>query len=168
MNADELRQQTAQQIETAFAQTPYPGDDKVAVYARYGHSLADDLRGKHWREVPLEVLYAHRWEIFLLTPETFRFYSPVFMLAALYHPNEVESLSDNLIFSLTPQREEHIHNYQAGEYNDYFSRRAAAYSAEEKAAVLAFLRAFAILYAEVPLVYDIDLNRQTIAFWQRA
>lgn len=164
----ELREQIARQIELAFADTPYPGDENVAAYARYGRSIAEALRGKHWSEVTLESLFQHRWEIFLLNADTFRFYVPVFMLAALYHFDEIEILADNLIFSLTPQREEHIHNYFAGELNDYFSRRAAAFSAQEKNALRVFLNAYITLYGDQPLVYDIDLTEQTLAFWQRA
>src|SRR5215470_1697678 len=155
-------QQTAQLIETAFAETPYPGDDKVAAYARYGRSIADALRGKHWSEVPVEALHRHRWEIFLLTPVTFRYYAPSFMLASLLYHEQMETLPDNLLFSLSPQRDEHIHNYFAGEYNDYFSRRAASFSPEERVAVLGFLEAFAELYPEPQRLYDIDLLGRTI------
>jgi len=161
-------QQTIQIIQSAFAETPYPGDDKVAAYARYGRSIADALRGKSWSDVPLDVLHRHRWEIFLLTPVTFRYYAPSFMLASLLYHEQMETLPDNLLFSLSPQREEHIHNYFAGEYNDYFSRRAASFSPEERGAVLAFLEAYAALYPEPQRLYDIDLLGITIPFWRRA
>jgi hypothetical protein len=164
----ELREQVTQHIHAAFANTPYPGDENVAAYARYGRSLADALRGQHWSEVTLEALIQHRWEIFLLNADTFRFYVPVFMLAALYHHDEVEILADNLIFSLTPQREEHVNNYLAGEFNDYFSKRVAAFEPAEKTTIRSFLDAFINLYGDQPLVYDIDLPTQTMAFWQRA
>ncbi|MBL8160684.1 MAG: hypothetical protein JNJ61_01780 [Anaerolineae bacterium] len=159
---------TEQQIRAAFAETPYPGDERVAAYARYGRSIADALRGKHWTEVELDVLHKHRWEIFLLTPETFRYYAPVFMLAALYHHDEIDSLPDNVLFSLTPQRDEHVANYFSGEHRDYFSRRAAAFVTEEKAAILAFVEGFAALYPQHQSIYDIDLLRVTIPFWRRA
>lgn len=164
----ELREQIAQQIQVGFAETPYPGDERVAAYARYGRSIADALRGKHWSQVGLDVLLQHRWEIFLLTPETFRFYVPVFMLAALYNHDEMDSLPDNLMFSLTPQRDEHIANYFAGEYRDYFSRRTAAFRVEERRAILAFIEGYAELYPHHPSIYDIDLHQVTIPFWRRA
>jgi hypothetical protein len=41
------------------------------------------LRGRHWRDVPRETLYAKRQELPLLTSEGFRFYLPAFLLAAL-------------------------------------------------------------------------------------
>jgi hypothetical protein len=157
-----------QLIENTFAQTPYPGDDRVAAYARYGRTIADTFRGKHWSEITLDMLVQHKWEIFLLTPETFRYYAPSFMLATLLNYDEVDTLPENLIFSLTPQREEHVHNYFAGELNDYFSRRAAAFNAEEKAAILQFLEIYAALYPAVHRLYDIDLAATTIPFWQRA
>jgi hypothetical protein len=164
----ETLEQVTAQIEAAFAETPYPGDENVAAYARYGRSIAETLRGKHWSEVELEDLYKHRWEIFLLTPETFRFYLPIFMLAALYHYEEMDSLAHNVIFSLTPQREEHISNYLNGQYNDYFSRRAAAFNRGEKEAILTFLQAFDRLHPGEQLIYDIQLLGVTIPFWVRA
>ncbi len=164
----ELMQQTAHVIQTNFAQTPYPGDEKVAAYARYGRTIADSLRGKHWSEVPLDVMVRHRWEIFLLTPVTFRFYAPSFMLATLMYYDQMDTLPDNLLFSLTPQRQEHINNYFAGELNDYFSRRAAAFNTEEKAAILAFVEAYAQLYPLPNRLYDVDLSGVTIPFWRQA
>jgi hypothetical protein len=168
MIAENLRDETAQVINSAFANTPYPGDENVTAYARYGRTIADALRGKHWQDVTLETLVQHRWEIFLLAPETFRYYLPVFMLGALYHYDDLDSLPANVIFSLTPQRQEHINNYFAGEYNDYFSRRAAAFNTPEKAAVVSFLEAFSQLYPPEDLLYDIDLAGNTLAFWKRA
>jgi Family of unknown function (DUF6714) len=157
-----------QLIEDTFTQTPYPGDDKVAAYARYGRSIADAFRGKHWSEITLDVLRQHRWEIFLLMPETFRYYVPSFMLATLLNFDDVDTLPDNLLFSLTPQREEHVHNYFAGELNDYFSRRVAAFNAEEKTAIVEFLEIYATLYPGVHRLYDIDLAGTTIPFWRQA
>lgn len=165
---DDLRDSLAQQIQNAFAETPYPGDDRVAAYARYGRSIADTLRGKHWADVELDSIYQHRWEIFLLTPETFRFYVPGFLLSVLYHHDEMDSLPDNLIFSLTPQRDEHVANYFAGEYRDYFSRRVAAFRVEEKRAILSFVETYPQLFAYHHLIYDIDIPKVTLPFWQRA
>ncbi len=162
------RETAAQAIHTAFAEVPYPGDDQVTAYARYGRSIADALRGKHWSEVTLDVLAQHRWEIFLLSPDTFRFYAPVFMLAALYHFDELDTFPHNVLFSLTPQREEHIHNYFAGEFNDYFSRRAAAFSREEKNAIRIFLETIAAMHPDEEWLYDIDLERMTLPFWRAA
>jgi hypothetical protein len=168
MNQETLREQVAQQIKEAFAETPYPGDEKVAAYARYGRTIADALRGKHWGDVPLDALVQHRWEIFLLTPESFRFYAPLFMLAALIYHTEMEAFADNLLFTLTPQREEHIDHYFAGIYTDYFSRRAAAFTQHERAAVLMFLETFAALYPHENSLYKVDLAGNTIPFWRRA
>ena len=164
----ETLHQVTQQIEAAFAETEYPGDERIAVFARVGRTLADVLRGKHWSEVTLEDLYKHRWEIFLLTPDTFHYYIPIFMLAALYHYEEMDSLAHNVIFSLSPQREEHISNYFNGQYNDYFSRRAAVFNRQEKLAILAFLEGFNQLHPGEKLIYDIQLIGVTIPFWARA
>lgn len=90
------------------------------------------------------------------------------MRAALLHHDKIGTVTDNLIFCLTPQSEEQISNYVAGEYNDYFSRRAAAFNAAEKIAILAFLDTFAAVYPLGYLLYDIDLVGKTIEFWRYA
>ncbi|MEZ4672334.1 MAG: DUF6714 family protein [Anaerolineae bacterium] len=163
---DTLTPRVAHQIEITFAETPYPGDDHIAGYQ--ADEIAAAFRGKHWRNLSPELLHKYRWDIFLLTPEAFRFYAPALMLAALLHHQQVGTVTDNLIFCLTPQSQDQINNYHAGEYNDYFSRRASAFNAAEKVAVLAFLDTFVAVYPLGYLLYNIDVMGSTVEFWRYA
>jgi hypothetical protein len=100
--ADKLRKL----IEAAFADTSYPGDARL-VYDNSGRHLecneiAAAFRGKHWKEVPLETLCYHSAGIFFLTPEAYRFYLPAYLLAALLHYNQADTLPDSVVFSLIP------------------------------------------------------------------
>ncbi len=163
---DTLQQRVARQIELAFSDTPYPGD--TAITAGDDESLAAALRGQKWQDVSHELLYRFRWDMFLFTPEGFRYFAPAMMRAALLKHDDIGTVTDNLIFCLTPQSQEQINNYVAGEYNDYFSRRAAAFNTTEKTAVLTFLDTFAAVYPLGYLLYDIDLVGTTIEFWKYA
>lgn len=166
--AETLQQRAAQQIAQAFETTPYPGDGHIALEGDEGSAIASALAGIHWQNLPLETILEYRWDIFLLTPEAFRFYAPALMIAALLHHDQIGTVTDNLIFCLTPQAQEQINNYFAGEFNDYFSRRAAAFSPVEKTAILTFLDTFAAVFPLGYLLYDIDLVGRTIEFWRYA
>jgi hypothetical protein len=163
--ADTLQQRVARQIELAFGDTPYPTEPLVG---SDGEALATALHGQRWQDVNHEILYRFRWDMFLLTPAGFRYFAPAMMRAALLQHDQIGTVTDNLIFCLTPQSEEQINNYVAGEYNDYFSRRAAAFNAAEKMAILTFLDTFAAVYPLGYLLYDIDLVGKTIEFWRYA
>ena len=160
-----LQARGARQIEQAFGETPYPAEPLVG---SDGEALAAALHGQRWQDVNDELLYKFRWDMFLLTPAGFRYFAPAMMRAALLHHDKIGTVTDNLIFCLTPQSEEQINNYVAGEYNDYCSRRAAAFNAAEKIAILAFLDTFAAVYPLGYLLYDIDLVGKTIEFWRYA
>ncbi len=160
-----LQQRVARQIELAFADAPYP--DELLIGAD-GEGLAAALNRQRWQDVSHELLYHYRWDMFLLTPAGFRYFAPAMMRAALLKHDDIGTVTDNLIFCLTPQSEEQINNYVAGEYNDYFSRRAAAFNATEKTAILTFLDTFAAVYPLGYLLYDIDIVGTTIEFWRYA
>lgn len=163
---DSALDQTARQIEAAFAHTPYPGDDHLALPNYEDDAIVAALRGKHWSELTLEVMYRHRWEWFALSPESFRFYLPISMLAVLYHPDEMGVFTENLVFALTPQFDEHIQNYFDGNFIDYFSSRVGAMTAAERGAVCAFIAALAQVCPDAGMVYDIELQAHTLRFWQ--
>ena len=93
-------------IEAAFAETNYPGDtqlvDDNSGYHLECNEVAAAFRGKHWKEVPLETLRYHSAGIFFLTPEAYRFYLPAYLLAAVLHYDQVDTLPDSVVFSLIP------------------------------------------------------------------
>lgn len=111
--AEELRRL----IETAFAEGNYPGDTRL-VYDNTGRHLecnevAAAFRGKHWREVPLETLRRRADAIFFLTPEAYRFYLPAYLLAAVSHYDQADSIPDSVVFSLTPPSDSRdVENYR--------------------------------------------------------
>jgi hypothetical protein len=96
------------EIEQAFAEVPYPGDDRIVEACIIDgqdlndpdrQELADDLRGKHWRHVDLETLLRHDSSLPYLTTAGLHFFLPAYLLGAL----EIGSRDDaagNLLYLL--------------------------------------------------------------------
>ena len=138
-----LRQRVAKQIEEAFANTPYPGDDNIGWGDRDDErEIEQALRGRHWRELTLEFIYSYRQFISFLTPAALRFYLPAFMLATLNHYSEVDTLSNSLIFNLAPPED------KDDDMQEYFSARASKFNHVEQKAILAFLETYLPLHPE--------------------
>lgn len=86
---DDQIQKLAQEIETAFAGRPYPGDDAIARSRTAGEapgsaSTWERFRGKDWREV-VSMGREHdlRQDVLALTPEGFAYYLPAFLIRSL-------------------------------------------------------------------------------------
>jgi hypothetical protein len=79
------REQLMQQIEGAFTDTPYPGDERIAYSPNTWEceELNTDFRGMSWKDVPREVLRRHSQDLALFSTEGFRYYLPTYLLAAL-------------------------------------------------------------------------------------
>ena len=101
-------------VERAFAEPPYPGDERIADSdARYesyeGHAVTVFHRGKTWREITLRHLlddYAGDPTACLafMTPEGWRYYLPAYPLIAL-QPDEADAIADAVVGALTHPRD---------------------------------------------------------------
>jgi uncharacterized protein DUF6714 len=72
-----------QEIEAAFTDVPYPGDDRIA-YSNIdfdGSRLAAAFKGKHWKELTPHDL--HWNEMTFLSREGFQYYLPAYLFASL-------------------------------------------------------------------------------------
>lgn len=116
------------QIVAAFADTPYPGDDRIAKCTREQctecETIRQDLRGQTPRTLSEEVL--DRTALPLLFPEAFRFFIPAYMGYAVEHPDS--SIASFTIMSLGPD-----------DYDDFWRERFRLFTPAERGAVIAFL-----------------------------
>jgi hypothetical protein len=94
-------------IEEAFADVPYPGDDRVkggdydlSTEEDTGGYIGRGFRGRHWRDIPADVLRLNAWHgsLTFMTPDVFHFYLPAFLIGSL-HDGEVE---EHTSITLTP------------------------------------------------------------------
>ncbi len=135
-------------IRAAFANRPYPGDDKIGIrddrYPDYeGHRVANYFRGKDWSQITLKTLYqeyqgdagaSHNF----MVPEGFCYYLPSFLLMAL------EPEGEDIAFPLA----HHLIAPDAHETEALarFRARVERLSADERAAVTCTLRCLADRY----------------------
>lgn len=151
-----LVREIAREVEDAFATVTYPGDDKLVVYPDSYEcwNLEEAFRGKHWRDISLDVLLTHRFSLVLFSPEAFRFYLPCFLVAALLHPRETDTpwaVFDNL---LLPEEE--------GPKMDKFLARICPLDARQKAVVRRFVELYIQLQGDPDPQWD-----RTLSFWRR-
>lgn len=111
-----------QDIEEAFGAMEYPGDDRIGAGKDWESAeLARVFRGQHWRDwkdKPLELLSkAGQDSVAFLSPEGFRFYLPLYLLAALFHYDEAGFLVDSMVYRLLPPGEMTLKQRQELESN---------------------------------------------------
>lgn len=143
---DKLTEQIARQIEAAFANTPYPGDENISNHER--EDLDEDFKGKHWRDIPPKSLFAHRSDLGFFTTEAFRFYLPAFVLGVLRHFDEVDTLTYNLIAYLCPDPYRGFPDPPKLDYEARLKQRTVDFTPDQAAAVQGFLKAYQTLHPE--------------------
>jgi hypothetical protein len=105
LSADEvLRRVEAvrRQIESAFADTPYPGDgyDDISATRQDDEGIVDYFRGTTWRGHRVEDLRFHEAALAFFTDAAFRYWLPAFMLAELEDPETADVISSGIDFEL--------------------------------------------------------------------
>lgn len=92
------------EIEGAFANVEYPGDEKL-VYDTSGKHLecvevADALRGKNWRELSVEELRYSPSNLHFMTPEAVHYYLPAYLRASMLSYDEAGAVPETLLWIL--------------------------------------------------------------------
>ena len=77
----------ARAIAAAFADVPRPGDEHIGRWRAPEMEMVEELRARHWRDVPADVARYHFDGLRSLTPEAFHFYLPAFLIASLDDPD---------------------------------------------------------------------------------
>ena len=160
--SEDIARQVARQIEDAFADTPYPGDANIG-----WDGIDETLRGKHWRDIPLDIIIRDRSEISFLTSAGFRYYLPAFMLAVLRHYQEVDQLSEYVVVSLSPEPQGELPHPNERDLSRWLTERTARFSPAQSSAVLAFLKSYRVLHAAdfAESVYS-SLLDSALQFWE--
>lgn len=153
--------QLRREIEEAFASTPYPGDDGIVGSKGWESAqIAAKYKGKRWqdyKESPLTLAGPPlRDACMFFTPQAFRYYAPLAMLAAAESYAEADMLTDYFLGSLTPPN---------GKFADDKAALLAAFSAAELHALLSFLT---YMREQHPLDYAGDPSRSDVASLEKA
>ncbi|MHC4692285.1 MAG: DUF6714 family protein [Planctomycetota bacterium] len=161
---DERLQRLKDEIEGAFRDIPYPGDDNIAANKRdeYEEGLAE-FKGKHWKDITFEFLVPyHKSSAHFLTPEAYRFYLPAYLMVVAEYYYESDALSGNIIRDLVLPDEG---KYEKWKRNcDEFYERFEPLNAEQKRAIRSFLEFIRDVYPYDPIYNDhvVALER----YWQ--
>lgn len=127
---DSLRRE----IEQAFSDPPYPGDDQLVAYDDYeSEELKRSFKGKHWRDIPRDVLRYHYDDLPFFSSAGLRCYLPAFLMAAL---DVFWDIRDFAIYELAP------FTVGQGGHKDlktYFQERFGGFAPVEKKALRSFL-----------------------------
>jgi hypothetical protein len=125
-------------IETAFADTPAPGDNFEDISAtQWDEGIVDYFRGTTWRGHAVRDLRCHAAALSFFTDKAFRYWLPAFMLAELEDPEgEADIIAESIAYKFLPSE---------------FGRpdaRLEQFSAAELEAIAAFLMHCAHSYSQ--------------------
>ncbi len=158
---DERLQRLKEEIEGAFRDIPYPGDDNIAANKRdeYLEDLAK-FKGKHWRDLTFEFLVPFGSHTAFFTTEAFRFYLPAFLIISAEFYYESDSLSVITIGDLVLPFEGECEPWEI----DRFHKRFDSLTAKQKRAIKSFLEFIRDTYPYDPIYNDhlVALER----YWQ--
>jgi hypothetical protein len=105
-------------LDAAFSSMPYPGDDFIVLDNSGSHlecqKIKELLIGRHWRNLPFEILEKLKSAIPFLSPEGYRFYLPAFMVFAAIDFYHADLLADEVVQSLTLPLPEDMANLSRG------------------------------------------------------
>ena len=120
-------------IEQAFDDFPYPGDAQlVSPGDDGGVDLREDLKGKHWKEIPRDILRYHHDDLPFLSNIGLRYYLPAYLLAAL---EDDWDFLHFVIFNLAPTLD--MYGYESKQ--DYLRKRFSEFTPTQKLAIREFM-----------------------------
>jgi hypothetical protein len=134
-----MPQTTRELIEAAFADVPYPGDDRIADHQDCEE--CDDVRaffrGKSWRELKFPELYGNHSALSFFTPQALQYFLPGFMLASLGHWEEADLTPAWILFGWLPEKADATESMR-----QYRIARQSIFSLAQRAAIAAYLREY--------------------------
>ncbi len=105
-------------IEAAFLDVPYPGDENISTCPEGGgpaqdyEEIAEAFIGKKWqdwKDSPLSLIGAPEIEqgaLAFLDPGAFRYYLPLFLIAATRYYEQANLIPGNVVTAFMPGKEE--------------------------------------------------------------
>jgi hypothetical protein len=155
---------TREKIEAAFADVPYPGDDKIGDDTSCGEcaDIAEYFRGTTGREHSIKELQQQQWALSFFSPQALQYFLPAYMMASLDHWYEADNIPSSILYAWLP-----------GEVNEteamrqYRIERQSIFSPAQRAAIAAYLREYEAYddpcrgEGDIPIAIGRLLNEQT-------
>lgn len=128
-NMNSRLERLKQQIEQAFADVPYPGDENIGAdpYDWECAELNQHLRGRHWRDIPRDILQYHQHDLPFFSTAGLHYYLPTYMLAAL---DDFMDTPHFTVYEVEPAE---------GELHDHWFERVRGLTPAQKNAIRSWL-----------------------------
>lgn len=156
-----LQERTVRQINDAFANVTYPGDDNIAYDQSGNHiecsQVARRFRGKHSRNLTADFLRKNADAIFFFSPAAYAFFLPAFLRASVEDFERADVVPSNVVVSLSPSLLQWT--------PEQFGRHVENLTVSQRKAVAAFLK-----YLDAERADHFPLGDPKIAleeFWSR-
>lgn len=165
-------------VREAWGDLPYPGDDNIVPETNPLFEepavVQEIFTGKRWQEVTLQDVFTSRDHSVWFTPQAFRYYMGVFMIAAIIHYYEVDVAGSSTFHYLTPPRLRDPHWTDSIDWTEIipklqrsFLERASKFDAAQRAVIIEFLELHVLV--DRGLDPDDDFNADDLAagkeFW---
>jgi hypothetical protein len=90
-----------QRIEAAFADAQPPDERNITVCNCVEcNEIAATFQGKHWNEIPLDLLRYNSEAMCFFTPEAYRYYLPAYMMASLQDYIAADTITEFIVYGL--------------------------------------------------------------------
>ena len=140
----------------SFADVQYPGDEKLVSdntgYHLECNQIKAAFKGRHWKEIPLELLRYHSEALFFFTPEAYRFYLPAYLIAGSLHYPDADRIPDSIVFSLLPPSDPQSIKI----YGEIAETRLKCLTQAQRKAVKSFLQFVKQQHPEDEALGDVD------------
>lgn len=152
-------------IESAFENNRYPGDDRLTVYGLSPLEYDETRRlllGCKWQNMPVEEFLSGDTPIPDLSTEAFHYYMPALLLASIDTSDDINSdVAHSVAFSLMPSNA-----YVTGEFGyddrEGFRERLALFNRQQRDVMARVVRKF------IELDFETEHSvRETIEFLER-
>ncbi|HEY9651759.1 MAG TPA: DUF6714 family protein, partial [Coleofasciculaceae cyanobacterium] len=148
-SSDSQIRDLSEQIQSAFDETPYPGDDRLCG-SEQGDEPAEyalEFRGLSWKTLHPDFLAYHSASLSFFTDEGFRYFLPAYLIADLMMP-ELEGVRSNAdpVFHLTHGLIEDKLDKSSNNLTDNFdwyeiaTRKFSHFNLAERKAIVAYLK----------------------------
>src|SRR5579863_6629020 len=121
-----------QNIEQAFKDVPYPGDNNITrcpYHCAECRRIAEFFKGREWTGHTAEELRKYHVALSLFTPEAFHYFLPAFMLVSMTRYEKGDVIPDAIRF----------HFEYSAEMQGHFAVRMSKFSPEQRNAIIDYL-----------------------------
>lgn len=124
-------------IESAFAEVPYPGDDRITDHKNCPEcdDVAEHFRGATWRGHTVAELQQYQSVLPLFTPEALQYFLPAFMLVSLGAWQEADDIPFSIMYMCLPSAPD-----EDAALHRHTEERFLVFTRSQREAIAAYLR----------------------------